>query len=630
MALVLSLPVGLKRVGRDGAPIGLSSGPEIHNSEALPSDGSGTGGSEIGTGATSLSLAPGMGSPSQTDLGGLAPRPNARISLYFMGPPTEDRLRLARRADIVEAAELPPEARSELLDAGVRLMMYDWIFAAYEWDAEGYRPGDFLVSFDGPYGRALAYDYGSEGLRRRRVLNLLDALADGGYSAVFFDWFPAACSEEWASEVPGYVEAFRERHPNQTLWEALREFLLELREGAEERGIDLVIVSNQAYRCGHEPMEYVDWDISESYYSDVVQGATVLFPWDGSSWESPAMYVPELVVRPYEEARRRNPELGFFHLSYALPDRGGREAAFYSFAGARVFGHDGAAYAPSEVEGEVQLEDLPNLYWLGCWRGSTFGDRWAIGVYDAGLVAVGQAPATVPEGLVGAWALDLYDGVLLELPSTLDFGRDPWGRVFLLMAKEGAEIRCTSWELEVPVYGEVARAAMETIAAAGGCEVRIHALSRRGALELWSEWREPGIEVAILSNDIDWNLTGTRLADEIRQMGVEVRRARLDQEGLRLAMLDSKVLILLGGPESPHLGDLLRPLTRALGGPGIYDLGPGRVLIWLWGEDRFSTRKYALDNLDVVRETVIDLISPIPRCHQMDGLTYDPPTGSDG
>ncbi len=579
---------------------------------------------------TSLDLGPGRIPLSMEGPGTRAPRPNARISLYFMGPPTEDKLSLAKMADIVEAAELSPGVRSELIDAGARLMLYDWIFATYEWDAGGYRREDFLVSFDGPYGRALAYDYGSEELRRERIVRLLDEISDGGYSAIFFDWFPVACSEDWASEVPGYLEEFRERHPNLTLWEALREFLVGLREEAEARGIDLVIVSNQAYRCGAEPLRYVDWDISESYFSDVVQGYTVLFPWDADSWESPAMYVPELVVQPYEEARRRNPRLGFFHLSYALPDRGGREAAFYSFAGARVFGHDGAAYSPSEVWGEVQLEDLPNLYWLGCWRGSAFGDRWAIGVYDAGLVAVGQAPAAVPEGLVGAWALDLYDGVLLELPSTLDFGRDPWGRVFLLMAEEGAEVRCTSWELEVPVYGKVARAAIETIAAAGDCEVRIYALSRQGALELWSEWREPGIEVAILSNDIDWNLTGTRLADEIRQMGVEVRRARLDQEGLRLAMLDSKVLILLGGPESPHLGDLLRPLTRALGGPGIYDLGPGRVLIWLWGEDRFSTRKYALDNLDVVLETVADLISPIPRCHQMDGLTYAPLTGSDG
>ncbi len=559
-----------------------------------------------------------------------APEPNARISLYFMGPPTEDRLRLAKMAELVETTRLPPEVRSELLEGGVKLMMYDWIFAAYEWDSAAYRPEHFLVSFEGPYGRALAYDYGSEELRRERIRVLLDSMSEGGYTAVFFDWFPVACSEDWASEVPGYVDAFRERHPNLTLWEALREFLIELRAGAAERGIDLVIVSNQAYRCGPEPLEYVDWDISEAYFSDVVDGSTELFPWDVNSWESPARYVPELVIPPYEEARVSNPRLGLFHLSYALPGRASREAAFYSFAGARVFGHDGMASSPSEAGGEIPPEYLPNLYWLGCWRGSSFGGEWALGVYDAGVVAVGQAPARVPEDLVGRPAYDLYEGEIVELPETLDFGEGPWGRVFLLLPERLASVRCSSWELEVPVYSVVTPAALEAIALAGGCEVRVTAVDPRRAVGLWPEWREPRTEVTILANDIDWNLTGAGLADLIRRTGAEVRRAPLNWSGLRSAILESKVLIVLGGPESPVLGGILSPLTSALGGPGVFDLAPGRVLIWLWGEDRFATREYALERVDLVREIVMDALSPVPRCHGIAGLTYAPPAGSGG
>ena len=71
----------------------------------------------------------------------------------------------------------------------------------------------------------------------------------------------------------------------------------------------------------------------------------------GQDWESLATCVPELVSSTQDEARRLNFRLGFTHVSYAEPGDG--EAALYAFAGAMVFGHDGTALAPSELEGEV-------------------------------------------------------------------------------------------------------------------------------------------------------------------------------------------------------------------------------------------------------------------------------------
>ena len=473
-----------------------------------------------------------------------------------------------------------------------------------------------MVRFNGPYGEALAFDYGNEELRRVRVQRLLDELQENGYTGVFFDWFASACSEEWASNVPGYVEEFRRRHPNMTLWNALRAFLVELREEAARRGIDLLIVSNQAYRCGPEPMEYVDWDISEAYFTDVTDGGTEMFEWNPSSWDSPALYVPALVVDNYEQARRENFRLGFFHLSYASPQDKSREAAFYAFAGARVFGHDGMAVSPWGVDEEVSPDGVPNIYWLGCWRGSTFDRAWAAGVYDLGLVAVGQGSAKVPPELAGRLVVDLFEQEVLELPGVLDYGGEPWGRVFLLLADRYIKVECGSWNATIPVYGNVTEGALEALAGVGGCHLSEADVGVEEAVALWSFWREPVREVSILANDIDWNLSGGILEDALRRAGIEVSRVPLNFSGVREALLDSKAVIVLGGPKSPVLGEILKPLTSRLEGPGICDLGPGRILLWLWGEDRYATKDYVVDHMDFALESVKDVLSPIPRCHQ--------------
>ena len=53
------------------------------------------------------------------------PEPNGRIELYFMESPSEEKLRLAETAKVVETTPLPLGVRAKLQGQGVRLIMYD-------------------------------------------------------------------------------------------------------------------------------------------------------------------------------------------------------------------------------------------------------------------------------------------------------------------------------------------------------------------------------------------------------------------------------------------------------------------------------------------------------------------------
>ncbi len=529
------------------------------------------------------------------------PAPNGRIPLYLMGEPTPERMELALMSGVVEAEDLSGDQLAALHRANVSLILYDWLFAKYEDEVRDSRD-HYLVRFRGPYGPALAYDYGSPEVRSMRVRELLDGMGRD-YVGVFFDWFPAACDPEIAeSSAPGYVEEFRRRHPDQSLEGALLSFIRELRDEGARRGLRVIVVSNQAYRCGPSVMALVDWDISESYFSDVENGVTVLFPWQRGSWESPATYVPEVVGRVYEEARRANFRLGFTHVSYAMP--GNVDAAFYDFAGARVFGHDGIALAPSEMEGEVVRDGIPNAYWLGCLVRRFEGDEWSVAVYDLGIVAAGQVPVTIPE-LRGARVYDLREGRLTRLG---EMGRrGPWGSVYLRMDFREGVLSCLGGR-GISIWSDLVEGALESLAIAGNCTLRV----RSAPSGLWT-WREASREVAIVANDIDWNLSGPILMERIRKEGIDAFRAPLTLKGLKTALLDSKVVLVLGGRESPVTGHLMEPLTSRMEGMEGR-IGPGRLVVWLWGEDRYGTREEVASRLDEVLSGAREVLFPLPRC----------------
>ncbi len=512
------------------------------------------------------------------------PKPNARVPLYLMGPPSKEKMKIALMSEVVEVEG----EHSQLIRAGVKPIFYDWLFARYGDEMNS----SYLVPFQGPYGKALAYDYGSEKVRRWRVRELVDRMVRENYTGVFFDWFPNACNEELAEEeAPGYLEEFKRRHPNLTLKEALLSFIRELREEAKKRGIDIIIVSNQAYRCDPEAMASVDWDISESYFTDVreshfttVDGRTVLFPWE-QSWDSPALYVPLLVSSKLEEARKLNFRLGFTHLSYAIP--GDVDAAFYAFAGAMVFGHDGIAQSP--FEGDVVYYPPPNSYWLGCMRKRINSSQWAMSAYDLGLVAAGQVRFVSPF----KWLVyDLKTGEVKRLG--LIGGEKPWGSVFLRVPEKVAYVSCK--KLNLPLWDDMLT---EHLLKSLRCPVKVRKASVSD-LKWWSSWREPNKEVLIVANDIDWELSGRALYEELTKEGIKVDRAPLN--GSLMIMLDYKAVIVLGGPKSPVIGEVLKPLLSHAKEKGI--LGPGRLFIWIWGKDRFETRKKTLDRMEEVKGDV--------------------------
>ncbi|GEM_PF-6062498 len=542
------------------------------------------------------------------------PEPNGRVRLYLMGQPTPTRMRVAAISEIVEVEPIGDAIR-ELKRSGARPILYDWLFARYEWEAGDWNESLFLVRFDGPYGPALAYDYGSEEVRSLRAKELIDRMVRYGYEGVFFDWFPVACDPDIAEEEsPGYVEEFRRRHPGESLQEALLSFIGELREEGERRGLRVFIVSNQAYRCGPRVMASVDWDISESYFTDVRNGTTVFFPWEAGNWESPAAYVPELVESVYEEAKRINFRLGFTHVSYALP--GDEDASFYAFAGAMTFGHDGIALTPSELEGEVLSDGVPNAYWLGCFRYRINSSHWALAVYDLGVVAAGQVPIEVPGELRGAEVYDLREGRVRRLDVV---GRNgPWGDVFLRLPARSGVLSCPGERLEVSLWSDLVEGALETLASLGKCSLRVKELSQAERVESWS-WREASREVVVVANDIDWRMSGLLLEKRLKEEGIQVSRAPLSFQGLREALLDSKVLIVLGGRRSLVTGPLMEPVTSRLDG-WEGRLGPGRLVMWLWGEDRYGTREATLSHLEGVVSEVKNVLSPLPRCPSGDRL----------
>ncbi len=516
-----------------------------------------------------------------------APEPNAKVPLYLMGPPTPERMRIALISEVVEVEG----EHEELIRAGVKVIFYDWLFAKYGEEMNS----SYLISFQGPYGKAMAYDYGSERVRKWRAKELVDRMIRERYDGVFFDWFPNACDPELAEEVaPGYVKEFKRRHPDLTLKKALLKFIEELRKEGRKRGIEVLIISNQAYRCDPDVMAAVDWDISESYFTTVEQGRTHFMPWE-QSWDSPAFYVPILVSNKLEEARKINFRLKFTHLSYALP--GDREAAFYSFAGAMIFGHDGIAQTPFEI-GSVVTYPPPNSYWLGCLREVVNSSYWAMAAYDLGIVAAGQVKFESPYH----WLVyDLKEGIVKRLGLE---GKDrPWGSVYLRVPEKVAHISCLNKSL--PVWDDMlTEPLLETLNSS--CRVKVEKTAR--GLEAWSSWREPSKEVLIVANEIDWELSGELLADRLRKEGIIVERAPLNVTGLFM-LLDAKAVVILGGPRSPILGKLLKPLLSKAGDKAI--IGPGRLLLWIWGRDRFETREETLRRTeDVVRQVKKVLVRP--------------------
>ncbi len=539
------------------------------------------------------------------------PAPNGKIPLYLMGPPTHERMLISAMSKIVEAEDLSKYQADMLRRSGAKLVFYDWIFARYEEDVNGWSTSSFLVRFDGPYGKALAYDYGNRSVREMRVRELVDRMKRENYTGVFFDWFPAACDPSIAEEsAPGYVREFKRRHPDMSMAKALLSFLSELREEGRREGIDVLIISNQAYRCGPQIMASVDWDISESYFSDVKGNTTVLFPWEEGNWDSPATYVPKLVSSVYNEAREINFRLGFTHVSYALP--GNTDAAFYSFAGAKALGQDGIAQAPSEVKGVVVRNGIPNAYWLGCLQYRINSTHWAIASYDLGIVGAGQVTVDAPAPIKGREVYDLRRGIIKRL---LRMGRNgPWGDVFLRVPRRIGILACPSSRIEFPIWSNLTEGALESIKRSGvNCTLAIRSLQPEDGLQYFSLWKEAEKEVIILSNDIDWRISGVLLKRRLEAAGIRVFRAQINVEGVKEALLNSKVVIILGGPESPVTGRLMRPLTSKLAGlAGRH--GPGRIVIWLWGRDRYGTREAALNQLKHVLREVENVLSPLPVC----------------
>jgi hypothetical protein len=328
-------------------------------------------------------------------------------AFYYQGGFPASAVQWYRRFGLVVlGAFLPPARVAPLRATGARLLAYEWTPAFYpgdplsaseDWEQAVRRnAARWLISPEPSGGGAAAagrtacwYDFGNDELLDARAAHLARRLRDLEYQGLFFD-------TPGAEQLPGAVlQLFRERHPDLDYNARQGEFLRRLRAGAGSA----VFFTNQGYRQPAHLLTYADYDLSESYFT-YLEGAGFAFrPWHDPQrpWESIRTPLTQLVL----PALRAYPRVRMIHANYAQgPAAGIARAARYSWAAARVFGHDSYLIVPPgrpDLEShEIYFRDLGRPR-AGSWREDEgAGAAWR--EYDRGTVVLnsGRTPFTLP------------------------------------------------------------------------------------------------------------------------------------------------------------------------------------------------------------------------------------------
>ena len=262
---------------------------------------------------------------------------------------------------LVTGGFLSPSTTKELLQAGCRLIAYEWssafypgdsVSAPFEWQSTALAHGrEWLLNSDPTCGGAAVpgrvaywYDFASAELREARAEFLAKRILENGYSGVFldtlgFEQLPAAVRDE-----------FRRRHPDLDYNHCQGEFLRQLRACL---GPSPVIFTNQGYRSATDFLACADYDLSESAFTLASGGQTIFRAWDDAArpWDSIFLPMNRLIL----PAATAFPHVRFVHLNYAEGDPSvTRRAILYSYAAAKLWNQE--SYL---VPADAALEENP-------------------------------------------------------------------------------------------------------------------------------------------------------------------------------------------------------------------------------------------------------------------------------
>ena len=318
---------------------------------------------------------------------------------------------------IVTGAVLPASQASVLRKNKSRLIAYEW--------SSGFYPGDsvsaelswqelvrknakgWLLSPDplggaaaAPGKTALWYDFGSAEMIAARAERLAASIRASGYDGLFFD-------TPGFEQLPGEMQsAWKRRHPKEDYNHRQGEFFGTIKKRLGANGI---VFLNQGYRHADAMLPYADMDLTESYFT-AIQGAGTRF----RNWHDPA--APwEAVRTPIEQlvlpSARKFPHVRFVHVNYSAGGAAvARRAARYSWACAKVYGHDSYLIAPGAYANErddiyfnvTGKPEEPYKEEAGVvWRRY---DRGVAAVnFNRGAAQIAGLGLSMPEGQQGYW-----------------------------------------------------------------------------------------------------------------------------------------------------------------------------------------------------------------------------------
>ena len=254
---------------------------------------------------------------------------------------------------LVTGGILTPEQSAILRGRGSRLVAYEWSSAYYPGDwvsaAESWQKRmrtDWLLTRVPVTGGAAEngkpaqwYDFANPDLIAARADYLAAVLLRAGYDGFFFDTLG------W-EQLPEPVQAsFKARHPGIDYNACQAEFLGALRKRLPAGRL---IFTNQGFRHSEFFLPHADLDLTESYFTYVAGAATKFRPWHDPSkpWDSIRTPMVELVGA----AERKFPHVRFVHVNYAHGTS--PRAAMYSYAAAKLFGHESYLIVPSDSQAE--------------------------------------------------------------------------------------------------------------------------------------------------------------------------------------------------------------------------------------------------------------------------------------
>ncbi len=254
---------------------------------------------------------------------------------------------------LVTGGILSAEQTAQLRKGGCKLIAYEWSSAFYPGDwtsaAESWqkqmRPDWALTATPISGGAAedgkLAhwYDFGNRNLIAARASYLSGILLKAGYDGFFFDTLG------FEHLPPAAQQAFRTLHPGVDYNLCQGEFLTALRA---KLPAGKLLFSNQAFRHADQLLPQSDLDLTESYFTYIDGKQTKFRPWHdaGKPWESIRTPMIELVGA----AQKKFPNVRFVHVNYAAAPS--PDAAVYSFAAAKLFGHESYLIVPGNAQAE--------------------------------------------------------------------------------------------------------------------------------------------------------------------------------------------------------------------------------------------------------------------------------------